>query len=260
VAIPKDVRFFFVHVMKTAGGTLRQHIQANFGPGSVYPDPRIDDDINNRYHNVDRLAALPQDRRDRISMFGGHFAFTTVERLDLDVVTLTLLRDPVERAISYLRWHQQRWTPDRSLEEIYSDWALFRRFLHNHQVRMFARTTADPPSYLKWLDIDHERLEIAKDNVDKIDVLGLTDRFDEFLGELAAQWGWEITAVDNVHVARHVDVSPELRARIAEDNRADVQFYEYVTRLYGRRCSASTADDPPRLSGSSAASTASEAG
>ena len=65
--------------------------------------------------------------------------------LDADPVTLTLLRDPVARTISYLkhckRYHDQH--RDLSLEEIYDDPFFFRCFIHNHQTKIFAMTTDD---------------------------------------------------------------------------------------------------------------------
>lgn len=67
----------------------------------------------------------------------------------------------------------------RALEEIYAEPKVLLHFVHNHQVRMFARTVDDPPMYHWWLDIDDERMAIAKANLARTDVLGLTEHFDE---------------------------------------------------------------------------------
>ena len=34
--------FFFVHVMKTAGGTVREHLYANFAPDERFPNWSVD--------------------------------------------------------------------------------------------------------------------------------------------------------------------------------------------------------------------------
>ena len=231
-----EVHWFFVHVMKTVGGTLNQHLHANFGPGEVYPDPRVDDDMGTRYYSVEQLLALPEDRVAQVRLYKGHFPYATVDRLGLDdVVTMTMLRDPVERVLSYLRRRQELREPELSLEEIYAIPKVLLHFVHNHQVRMFARTAEDPPVYHWWIEIDDERMAIAKTNLANVDIVGLTERFDEFLDMLRQRWGWTISSVENQHVTTPVEVSPEFRDRIARDNAADMEFYEFAKALYRER-------------------------
>ena len=70
----------------------------------------------------------------------GHFPLCTVELLGATFTTLTVLRDPVERTLSYLR-HHRKVTPEdreRSLEEIYDDPFRFHGLIHNHMVKMFS--------------------------------------------------------------------------------------------------------------------------
>ena len=95
-----DRKFFYVHVMKTAGGTLRQHIRANFEPAEVYPLKRLDPDMHAANYRIDYLTALPAERRKRIRVFTGHFPFVAVELLGIRAITLTTLRDPVDRTLS----------------------------------------------------------------------------------------------------------------------------------------------------------------
>ena len=56
-----------------------------------------------------------------------------------------MLRDPVDRTVSYLkhckRWHAQH--QDLSLDEIYDDYFHFKCFIENHQTKIFSMTTDD---------------------------------------------------------------------------------------------------------------------
>ena len=54
-------------------------------------------------------------------MIAGHFPLCTIELLDAEFTTLTVLRHPVERTLSYLRHHRDTTPADseRSLEELY---------------------------------------------------------------------------------------------------------------------------------------------
>lgn len=251
-------QFFFVHVMKTAGGTFRQHIYENFAPGEVYPDRRVAKDpaqMADEYTLIARMLDLPREQRRKTRLFGGHFPFCTVDMLGLPLETLTILRDPVDRIVSYLRRRQssaqgaraRAYGPQslrgegRTPEEIYDDPMVFPMFIHNHQVKQFALTAADQPeSYLDVLAVDDDRLEVARNNLDRVDLIGLTAHFDEFLGEVRERYGWTITPVESQHVAGRDtwEPSPEFRARIASDNAADVEFYEYARSLHDQRRSA----------------------
>src|SRR5215471_6192155 len=99
-------RFFFVHVMKTAGTTFVLQLGSEFPGSAMYPTGGIDwHDPNDvaPYMSVPRLLALPPERRAQIRMYSGHFPYFACEQVDSQLVTLTLLRDPVERVVSMLK-------------------------------------------------------------------------------------------------------------------------------------------------------------
>ena len=95
--------------------------------------------------SVDHLLERWRTYRDVIRVVTGHFPLCTVDLLRDSFTTLTVLRDPVERTLSYLRHHREL-TPDdseRSLEAIYADPFRFHGLIHNHMVKMFSLTTAE---------------------------------------------------------------------------------------------------------------------
>jgi hypothetical protein len=229
-------RFFFIHVMKTGGSTFVQHIHSNFGPDEVYPDPRLDPDVRKARTSIAYLRGLPPERLARIRIFRGHFPFVVTELLGFDFVTLSVLRDPVERTLSYLRRRRELRDEHRSLDEIYEDPLLFPRFIHNHQTKMFALTREDDlETFFRVTEIDERRLRIAKGNLEKVDVLGLQEQFDDFLAELADRYGWRFTKRAKRHRSREMDVSDSFRRRIADDNALDVELYDHARRLCEER-------------------------
>ena len=150
-------RFFFVKVMKTAGGTLLQQILANFEREQVYPYERYDPDMETANYNIEYLTRLSAERRDAISVFTGHFPFVAVEMLGMELTTITILRDPVERTLSYLRHCKRHHEQHRelALEEIYEDPFFYPCFIENHQAKQFAFTVEDrPQTYMDVLDVD----------------------------------------------------------------------------------------------------------
>jgi len=231
--------FFFVHVMKTGGTTFVQHIQANFPPGALYPGAAGGLERLRAYYMIDELRALTPEQRAAIRVYSGHFPYVVREIVGADV-TLTILRDPVERTVSYLRHckRHQKHMHDMALEEIYDDWWRYPLYIHNYQSKLFSMTLDDKlESHLDRIDVDTVRLEAAMANLERVDVLGLNDCYDEFVGEVRDRFGWRIGQARNLRVSTEAwDVPASFRARIAADNAADMAFYERARQIHeGRR-------------------------
>jgi hypothetical protein len=261
MAIPPHQRFFFIHVMKTGGSSFTEHIRANFEPDSIFPDKTAQSDSIFSLFSIQNLLNLPPERTSHIQAYMGHFPYTVTELLTGDFITLTLLRDPVERTISYLK-HCKRFHKEYrnlSLQEIYEDPVCYPRFIHDYQTRIFSMTPQDVPKRLTglaavWLmsphrpdllpaywdidtsfnriEVDEKRLARAKENLAKVDVLGLTEQFDAFLKIMRKRFNWRITSQPKMLASPNMDVSYALRRRIAEENPMDLAFYEYAQQLY----------------------------
>jgi hypothetical protein len=242
----------FLHVMKTGGATLVHHLEERYEREEIWPDPSRD------YHydgprmdlrltlSVPNLARLPAERRRRIRIYRGHLPYVSREFLGGDLDLVTILRDPIDRTESLLRQFRRtvpsvqdpaRRPPlaDASLEEIYDHPSVFRPLVLNHQTKLFSmRTSDDPRSYLDLVDVDAERLAAAKANLATVDVVGLTERYQEFLDDLEARFGWTVPREARQNVTPPDDDEPlsdELRRRIASDNAIDVELYAYAKEL-----------------------------
>jgi hypothetical protein len=258
VAAPPDAehvdRFFFIHVMKTGGMTLFQQFRQNLAREDMYPYRELDIRYDGKFRHLEiaYLLGIPQDRRDRIRLYSGHFPYVACELLGGDFVTMTLLRDPVERTISLL--HQLcrhvDWIgpnhdgaepgPDRRLEDVYDDPLVFESLILDHQTKIFSMTAADrPTSYRQVIAVDASRLALAKDNLARVDVVGLTEEYGAFLAELADRFGWQVRhdlRTNAIPADSELEpVSDAFRRRIAADNAIDIEFYEYAKDLVARR-------------------------
>ena len=124
-AVDPDTRFFVAHMQKTAGTTLRDRLRATFPEEQVYPNGEDGPDGRVSVISVSHLLECWKNRGERIRLLTGHFPVRTVELLDAPFVTVTVLRDPVERTLSFLRHqaerHQRGAGPDTPLWEIYED-------------------------------------------------------------------------------------------------------------------------------------------
>jgi hypothetical protein len=204
-------------------------------------------DLDLRQHlSIAYLLSLPAERRRRIRLYTGHWPYVAGELLGDDLFAFTMLRDPVERTISLLRQHRASLrandvpgAADLTLEAVYEDPMFFEPFVHNHQTRIFSMTREDEPrGYLHVIDVDDRRLELAKRNLARIDVVGLTEEYPSFVAELSRRSGLAIEVGRNSNVTRADQKDPvgeSFRRRIAADNRFDVELYEHARELVARR-------------------------
>jgi len=225
------VRFFFVHLQKTAGTTLFRRLRHHFGPDGVYPTPIYQGDIEATL-DVDLLVERFAAHREQIRVVTGHFPLCTTELLDAEFVTFTLLREPVERALSFLR-HQRQIDPrfaGAPLEEIYAT-PLFRDGLvRNHMVRMLSLTVEEMTAgALTQVGVDDARLERAKQNlVERIDVVGIQEEFEAFCLLLTERFGWDLGPAQVANQTAPVEATHSLRRQIAADNEMDAELYRFA--------------------------------
>jgi hypothetical protein len=232
-------RFFLVHIQKTGGVSLYVRLQRHFGERAVYPadcdgDPAEVAPQLFPHILLERWA----ERRDEIRVVTGHFPLCTTELLDAEFRVLTVLRNPVDRTLSYLRHHRDTTPADseRSLEEIYEDPSRFRPFVENHMVKMLSMKASEMSNgMMTVIDLDRRRLRVAKRALRGMEAFGLQEELEAFAGRLERRFGWALGPPVHENVTRPSEVPDSFRLRIAEDNRLDMDLYEYGRRLLRRR-------------------------
>jgi hypothetical protein len=213
--------------------------QRTFGPDAVYPRSDDGTDVLELGFSVPRLLDEWRTSSEDIRVIAGHFPLCTMELLDEDFITVTVLRDPVERTLSLLRHLRQRdyQYVDATIEQIYDEPerfpVSFRSELHNHMVKMFSLTPEEmTDGILTNVAFTPDRLERAKIALSTVEAIGFQESFDSFCAELHTRFGWGADRPKRrLNRTRPMDVSDALRARIAEDNADDIALYEYARSL-----------------------------
>ncbi len=93
----------------------------------------------------------------------------------------------------------------------------------------------DRASYRDEIPIDAARLELAKQNLGRVDLVGFTDQYDTFTAKLRDRFGFQLSAQARMNAAGPAEASSHLRTRVAADNMIDVEFYNYARELVARR-------------------------
>jgi hypothetical protein len=211
-------------------------LRREFGPRAVYPGP-ADEGFRDAVVDVDHLRRRFLADRDELRVVTGHFPLCTRELLDAPFSTFTVLREPVERTLSFLRQQQESEGKfhGRPLEEIYADPLRLMGLIHNHMVKMLSLTTAEMDAGVATLvDFDEDRLELAKRNLaEQIDVFGFQEEFGDFCERLGRRFGWDLSDPWVANTTSPVEDSDEFRERVAHDNRLDVELYRWARERAG---------------------------
>jgi hypothetical protein len=233
-------RLFVAHMQKTAGTSLRDRLRATYDEAEIYPNGTDGPDARVSVISVQHLLDRWAVRGEKIRLLTGHFPVRTVELLDEPFITVTVLRHPIERTLSFLRHQaarrQRGATEDTPLIEIYEDPFRFEAMIQNHMTRMLSLSPEEMgDGVLTSVPYTAARLEQAKETLAALPMFGLQSRFDEFCEQLATRYDLTVGPPLHANTTEPTEAPSGFEARIAEDNALDMELYDYACRLYEER-------------------------
>lgn len=224
-------RIYFQHVPKTAGTTLRNHLILQMGDGRVAPMLRSISFAD---------AMLEYGSFDVVT---GHIAAIPGDRLPTNRTCITLLRDPLDRALSEFFFTTTVHTSGVRVGARFNcrvdEWVATRTdsdvaVLNAHMHALWAFGFGEPrvPSI-------EERIRAAKAALDAFDFVGVQDELEESIAMLDFRMGWpalDTLPVDNPTPSRPAtaDLAPRTRARLLDLLGPDSEIFEYAKSRFAR--------------------------
>lgn len=228
----------FMHIIKTAGTSLRQALAAHYDPAEIAPQQFLEE-----MEDVGAEAV-----RDRYRLMMVHFGFGLASALAPNMITV--LRDPIERIVSIYNFWRGVPLPedgpvDRALR--YARELSFSEFIRVEDDRI-ADDIRDSQTMSLVLGNDRwsrERLEgidrrdilrIAERNLRSFDVTGTTERMGAFATEFELRFGIRLEiGRANETPQRFIsagDISAEDRAWLDEITALDRHLHERLAGGY----------------------------
>ena len=226
-----DETVVFLHIPKTAGTTLTEILHGLEPPDKVHAVPVHPVEIPPLDVIMEEFRETPLAQRSRIRLLTGHYPYGIHEAIPRPARYVTMLRDPVSRAVSlydYIRFHERH-----PLREVAASMDL-RSFveqdvpggLHDGQTAFIAGEGIHHPGG------DPALLERARTNIaSEFACVGIQERFDESLVGFAAALGWDrLPCYERVNVNRSSDgktaIDAETIALIERCNKLDRVLYD----------------------------------
>ena len=232
----------FLHLPKAAGTTLKSIIRRQYDADSIFV---VDDAVIDAFGEtgwksvspMDRwkmarssFDALPENRKWEIDAVMGHMWFGWHELTPRPCTYVTILRDPIERAIShyrYMRRMKDHPVAEQIRDENISLYAYFEKGLSSRFDNIQTKfLTGD-------FDPNETATQTAISNLEThFSVVGLLPVFDAALLQIADEMDWPLPLYRRRNTApkqtRGDDVSEEAIAVIKDRNALDLSVYDHV--------------------------------
>jgi hypothetical protein len=224
----------FVHVPKTAGSSLYSIFRTILKPPELLK-------LHPNGETLVRINALPKRHASRLKVLYGHVDTQLARQIVPLDQCVTLLRDPVDRLVSYYAFAKDMNSgshSDLARRTSITQWidALRLPETDNGMVRRF--------SGLPEADFGHctgKMLERAKANLAQFALVGLTERFDDFYALLAHRLGLPmrtyVAAKVNAERPRFNQLPTETLAELERRNELDRELYRFGVELFARQLS-----------------------
>ena len=226
------VRAVFLHLPKTAGTSFRDILCRGFGAEAVSPP-----------FNASRLSGADAASLGAYDVVSGHISWTDVRAHFPEARTFTILRDPIDRCLSWYYFARMNASAGHAdveaahacdVETFFSlDPAVTFRNIFNRQVRQLGDHVLNTE-----VDLD-AALEQAKRTLADCVWVGRQESLDHDVARLGTCFpelaGMAAPSL-NVTAARRplAEVGPDLIERIASYNRYDLELYRHLSaRLDG---------------------------
>jgi hypothetical protein len=214
----------FIHLPKTAGTSLRRTIQKNYRSKELF----FVYNKNPRFHSIDDLYNFVPEDFEKYKIIMGHLSFNRRLFPFNDRRFVTLVREPVQRCISYYHhvMNRREWRGRQQSLPEYMETSGDIQF-QNHQTRLLSNMKRNP--------ITGKHLENAIRNIEKYFLhVGTSETFPQTVEYLSMTLGWSKKKIfyENTTLKKQTTtdcLSEDILDRLRELNEYDIKLYEWVS-------------------------------
>ena len=225
-------KILFDHVPKCGGNTLGRWLSSHYKIDQIYA-------ISGTPHiETAKYINMPKEMRKNYYYIWGHEAHQLLNYLPNPYILITILRDPVDRIVSYYYWAKR--DPGHYLYEAITknnmDLTEFSTSglsseLSNYYTSHFSNM---PPGTVR--SCPEEALETAKNNLARYEHIGFTHNLNAFIASISKSLDltnpYDGIQLNKTFGRKSLDnITQQERECIAESNKIDIELYTYALQL-----------------------------
>lgn len=221
---PKEgEQFFFIHIPKTGGTTLRKMLTNHFPTNSYYPTEENLLKNNGKYIKQSELVSKNVEFLQK-ALIIGHYNYDMVQYLKPDVKIVAFLRNPFDRIFSHIAHilkHDERWfgaDPNDVVKDRIHQ-------LGNLQTRMLGKSNS-------------KTINDKLANIQTFDFIGIQERFAESISMLNELYNWKLEIVERQNTTQNSiknSITSKSMALICRHIKHDIVLYDFACELFESR-------------------------
>lgn len=224
-------KLLFDHVPKTGGTSLVTLLEKIVGQNHIISV-------------LGENARLACERLKDATVIAGHMSFYPGEILDPDRYSLTLLRHPVDRVLSAYGFFRNNPNALITKSVHLASQMDFEAYLNCEESVVRDEVSNAQTNHYCYLGYDRsdnysddQKLSAAKSALEKFDLVGIIDQYEDFVDILCFEQKWPPVLDiphDNITVRRQEvsDISAHLQTRLRALNELDIELYEHARKLF----------------------------
>ncbi|MEL6495364.1 MAG: sulfotransferase family 2 domain-containing protein [Cyanobacteria bacterium J06623_7] len=234
-SLTANTTVIFLHLPKAAGTTLKDILHRQYRQNEIY-------ELNHTQfiQAQAEFAQLSHIEKAKIKLLMGHMYFGLHEFTTAPVTYITMLRNPIDRAISYYHFVKNL-TGHQDSELIRSKNISLKEYCQMQRENMCNGQTRFLSGTREFESCSFHQLELAKQNLQKYFALvGIQERFDESLLLLRAKLNWKKSPfyyrrnTNRTKSYAQLGISTDTLATIEKYNALDLELYEYAYKMFAR--------------------------
>lgn len=221
-------KYVFLHIPKTAGSSLFAVFNNILGP----------EEVKHVYDLRKSFGPVHAEKLKNYKMVAGHLVYPQIKHFEKDRYSIVFLRNPVDRFISQYYYYRQNLDKIATNLDLGSYVEFYKDNIYSNgimNVHLWHLTALFDTTFSM-----EEILEQAKENLSRINFIGIYEFFADSVDLLCYDCGWPAVyemPVENITIQRPgVDeIDNSIIDRIKELNRFDLVLYEYGMRLFNEK-------------------------